>query len=100
MPVRPQAKLPRAQACWYAAMAAGGLVFGLLGDRRPLGGDVFAHPLMLFFILVMIALMAMRIVLARPVPEVVPERALLLGCLAGLAAFLAGNWIAAHILPG
>jgi hypothetical protein len=29
-----------------------------------------------------------------------PERPLLLGCFVGLAAFLAGNWIAAHVLGG
>jgi hypothetical protein len=33
------------------------------------------------------------------VPEIVPERALLFGCFAGLAGFLIGNWIAAHALP-
>ena len=33
-------------------MAAGGSVFGLLGDRRPFGNDVLAHPLVVFFALV------------------------------------------------
>lgn len=95
-----QAAIPRAQAIWYGAMVMGGLGFGLLGERRPLGNDIFAHPVMLFFITVMIGLLTTRIVLARPVPDVIPERALLLGCFGGLAAFLAGNWIAAHILGG
>lgn len=92
--------LPRALVYWYVAMALGGLGFGLLGERRPFGNDFFAHPLMLFFMLVMIGLLLTRAVLARPVPEVIPERPLLLGCFAGLAAFLAGNWIAAHVLGG
>jgi hypothetical protein len=95
-----QAKLPRAQIYWYAAMVTGGLAFGLIGERRPLGDDIFAHPLILFFMIAIAGLLITRAVLARPVPEVVPERVLLLGCFAGLAAFLASNWIAAHILGG
>lgn len=90
--------LPRAHLYWYGAMATGGIAFGLLGDRRPLGDDAFAHPASLFFITAMIGLLVTRAVLARPVPEVIPERQLLLGCFAGLAAFLAGNWIAAHVV--
>jgi hypothetical protein len=79
-------------------MIMGGLAFGLLGERRPLGQDVFAHPASLFFITAMAGLLVMRAVLARPVPEIIPERPLLLGCFAGLAAFLVGNWIAAHVI--
>jgi hypothetical protein len=37
--------------------------------------------------------------LARPVPEVIPDRALMLGCVLGLAAFLAGNFMATRLLP-
>ena len=92
--------LPRAQACWYGAMIIGGVGFGLVGERRPFGNDIFAHPLMLFFMTAMVGLLMVRAALARPVPEVIPERPLLLGCFAGLAAFLAGNWIAAHVVGG
>jgi hypothetical protein len=92
--------LPRAQICWFGAMVIGGFAFGLIGERRPLGDDIFAHPLILFFMTAMAGLLVTRAVLARPVPEVIPERPLLLGCFAGLAAFLAGNWIAAHVLGG
>lgn len=100
MPVRQRRQMPRALVYWYGAMAIGGLGFGLLGERRPFGNDFFVHPLMLFFFVVMAGLLVTRAVLARPVPEVIPERPLLLGCFAGLAAFLAGNWIAAHALGG
>ena len=96
----PRKPLPGAQICWYGAMVTGGLGFGLLGEHRPLGHDVFAHPLILFFITAIVGLLVMRAALARPVPEVIPERALLLGCCAGLAAFLAGNGIAVHVLGG
>jgi hypothetical protein len=47
-----------------------------------------------------IGLLVVRAVMARPVPEVIPEKVLMLGCFAGLAAFLAGNWIAAHVVGG
>jgi hypothetical protein len=90
--------MPRALSYWYGLMAVGGLAFGLIGERRPLGGDVLAHPAVLFFIAVGVGLLALRAVLSRPVPEVIPERALLFGCFIGLGGFLAGNWIAAHLL--
>jgi hypothetical protein len=90
----------RAQRCWYGLMAAGGLVFGLLGDKRPLGASVLAHPFVLFFAVVAAALLILRVVSGRPVPELIPERALIIGCFVGGAAFLAGNWIATHLPVG
>jgi hypothetical protein len=83
---------------WYGLMAAGGLGFGSFGDRRPFGETILFHPLVLFFILVGAALLALRIVLTRPVPEIISDRALMLGCVAGLAAFLAGNFLVTHVL--
>jgi hypothetical protein len=96
MPIGPAGG--RAQAWWYGLMAAGGLGFGLIGDRRPLGSDVLAHPLVMFFIVVAAGLIVLRIARARPVPELIPERALVVGCLLGGAVFLVGNWIATHIV--
>ena len=88
----------RARQLWYGLMGAGGLAFGSLGDRRPFGNDVLAHPLVMFFALVAAALLILRVALARPVPEVIAERDLLIGCVAGAAAFLAANWVAASVL--
>jgi hypothetical protein len=96
MPIRPAAS--RTQAWWYGLMAAGGLAFGLIGDRRPLGTDVLAHPFIMFFAVVAIGLIVLRIMRARPVPELIPERALAVGCLVGGAAFLIGNWVATHVV--
>jgi hypothetical protein len=92
--------MPRALTYWYGSMVLGGFAFGLIGDRRPFGEDVLAHPLVLFFVAGGIGLLVLRVALSRPVPEVLPERALLFGCFAGLGAFLAGNGIAVHILAG
>lgn len=89
---------PRLQLWWYGLMAAGGLAFGLIGDRRPFGRDVLAHPFVVFFVVAAAALLVLRIALARPVPELIPERALLTGCLFGGAADLISNWIAAHLV--
>lgn len=89
--------MPRALTYWYGLMTLGGFAFGLIGERRPLGGDVLAHPLVLFFIVVGLALLLLRAALSRPVPEVIPERALVFGCFAGLGSFLVGNWFAAHL---
>ena len=84
---------------WYGLMALAGLGFGLIADRRPFGEAIFVHPLVMFFILVGLALLALRVLLARPVPEVISDRALIVGCLLGLAAFLLGNFAAAKLLP-
>jgi hypothetical protein len=35
--------------------------------------------------------------LRRPVPEVIPERSLVIGCLLAAFAFLVGNWAAVHL---
>ncbi len=72
-PTRPAAS--RTQPCWYGLMAAGGLLFGLLGDKRPFGASVLAHPFVLFFAVVAAALLILRVARGRPVPELIPERA-------------------------
>jgi hypothetical protein len=96
MAIRPAAN--RAQLYWYGLMTAGGLLFGLLGDNRPFGTSVIAHPFVIFFAVVAATLLILRVMSGRPVPELIPERALVIGCFVGGAAFLAGNWIAAHIV--
>src|SRR5437867_1469760 len=89
---------PRVQRIWLGLMALGGLGFGLIAERRPFGGDVFAHPLVVFFIVAGVTLLGLRVALQRPVPEVISERSLLLGCFAGAVAFLLGNWFGVHVL--
>jgi hypothetical protein len=83
---------------WFGLMAISGFTAGMYGDKRPLGDDVLAHPLVLLFAAVGIGLLAVRLATKRPVPEILPERMLLAGCFVALAAFLAGNWFAAHLL--
>jgi hypothetical protein len=83
---------------WLGLMVFGGFIFGLIAERRPFGDDFFANPFVLFFIVVGVGLMLLRLIAARPVPELVPERALVLGCLAGAVSFLAGDWIGTHLL--
>ena len=92
--------MERARGLWYGLMAAGGLAFGLLGERRPFGQDLLAHPLVVYFALAAVGLLILRAALARPVPEVIPERTLLAGCLLGGGAFLAGNWVSVHLIGG
>lgn len=93
---RPGAGRPIAVRAWYGAVALGGFAFGLFADRRPFGNDVLLHPLIVFFILVGLGLLALRVALARPVPEVIADRSLMLGCALGLAMFLVGNFVAAN----
>src|SRR5262245_25846541 len=100
-PPPPPERAPASQRVltwWFGLMVIGGLGFGLLADRRPFGTDVLAHPLIVFFVAVGVGLIALRVVMTRPVPEIIPERMLVYGCFAGLAAFLIGNGVAAHLL--
>jgi hypothetical protein len=83
---------------WYGLMALGGLAFGALGNRRPLGSGILLHPLMLYIVLVCVCLIALRLLMSRPLPEVIPDRALVVGCVIGLVLFLTGNVIVVHVL--
>ena len=94
---RPAAGRPFAVRVWYALMPLGGFGFGLFAERRPFGDGILVHPLVLFFVVVGLGLLVLRMALARPVPEVISDRALMLGCVLGLAMFLAGNFVAAHV---
>lgn len=75
-----------------------GLGFGALADRWPYGDNLLVNPLVVFFVLVGLALIALRVLLARPVPEVISDRALIAGCGVGLAAVLVGNFLAVHLI--
>ena len=83
---------------WYAFVAIGGLAFGLSGERRPFGDDVLAHPFVIYFLLVGIGLVVLRIVRGKPVPQLLPERTLALGCAAGILCFLVGNFVAVRLV--
>jgi uncharacterized membrane protein YedE/YeeE len=92
--------MAKLRSAWYCLVMAGGLGFGLIGERQPFGNDTLAHPLVVYFAAVAVGLLILRVVLARPVPEAIPERVLVAGCLSGVAAFLVGNFISAHVVPG
>jgi len=79
-------------------MAVGGLGFGLIANKRPLGEGILVHPLMLFVTAAILGLLALRAIARRPVPEIISDRALMYGCCAGLAAFLIGNFVGAQVL--
>jgi hypothetical protein len=92
--------MAKLRGAWYGLVMIGGLGFGLIGERRPFGNDMLAHPLVVYFAVVALGLLILRLVLSRPVPEVIPERVLVAGCLSGAAAFLVGNFISAHMIAG
>lgn len=81
---------------WFFLMTVGGLGFGALANKRPFGDQLIVHPLLVFFLLVTLGLIAVRVLLHRPVPEVISDRALMAGCVIGLLAFLAGNFLGVY----
>jgi hypothetical protein len=82
---------------WYGLMGLAGFGFGLIAPRRPFGEDILAHPLIVFGAATGVALLVLRVVLRRPVPELIPDRALLFGIGGGVAMFLAGNFVAVYL---
>ena len=92
--------MAKLRSAWYGLVMAGGLAFGLIGERRQFGTDMLAHPLVVYFATVALGLLILRIVLARPVPEVIPERVLVARCLSGAVASLVGNFVSVHMMAG
>ena len=90
-----------AEGFWATGMARSasrGSASACWGERRPLGQSILAHPFNVYACVVAAGLLVIRVVRQRPVPDLIPERALGLGCAAGVALFLAGNFIAAHLV--
>jgi hypothetical protein len=82
---------------WFGLMSMCGLLFGSQSERRPFGTDVLAHPVVIFFMVVGAGLLVLRVALRRPVPDIISDRMLLIGCAIGLVAFFVGNWFASHL---
>ena len=85
---------------WRLAMIAGGFLFGLYADRRPFGDTLLANPIVVYCAIAGLGLLILRVALHRPVPEVIPERAIVIGFALGIAAFLIGNFVGVHLLAG
>ena len=96
-PTRDRSRSGRILTWWFGLMAAAGVAFGVYAEDRPFGDDILEHPLVVFFAGVAVALLIVRFVLRRPVPELIPDRLLVFGCFVGLAAFLIGNWLSVHL---
>ena len=82
---------------WFGLMSICGLLFGTQSERRPFGTDVLAHPVVIFFAVVGVGLLVLRAALRRPVPDIISDRMLYVGCAIGLLAFFIGNWFATHL---
>src|SRR3982074_113026 len=95
-PARSTSKQPpasgRVLTWWFGLMSAAGVAFGAFAEDRPFGDDVLAHPLVVFFVVVAAGLLGLRVALRRPVPEIISDRLLLIGCLVGPRPFPSPNW--------
>jgi hypothetical protein len=96
-PPKPSLNAQRILTIWFAVMATAGAAFGLSAKDTPFGDNVLLHPVVIMFVCVGAGLLVIRVVLRRPVTDVIPDRLLLAGCVVGLVAFLIGNWLAFHL---
>jgi predicted lipid-binding transport protein (Tim44 family) len=92
----PEAAL-RALSWWLGGMALGGMVFGMYGAQRPFGDGLIKHPLFIFSVLGVVALLILRFAGDRPL---VSDRALIAGVVVGAGAYLLGVWFGVALLPG
>jgi hypothetical protein len=90
---------PHILTWWFGMMAVGGVGFGFYAERRPFGNGVLAYPLVVFFACIAVILLTLRFLYARPVPEFISNRLLVIGVLIGLACFLIGNWFGVTLAP-
>jgi hypothetical protein len=97
-PPHPHLTSGRILTWWLGLMSVAGVLFGVFSQDRPFGNDILEHPLVVFFVVVGVGLLVLRVAWRRPVPDIIPDRLLVVGCFVGLAAFLIGNWLAVHLL--
>jgi hypothetical protein len=81
---------------WLGGMALGGMVFGMYAAQRPFGDGLIKHPLFIFSVLGVLALLILRFAGDRPL---VSDRALIAGVVVGAAAYLLGVWFGVALLP-
>jgi hypothetical protein len=91
----PEAAL-RALSWWLGGMALGGMVFGMYAAQRPFGDGLIKHPLFIFSVLGVLALLILRFAGDRPL---VSDRALIAGVVVGAGAYLLGVWFGVALLP-
>ncbi len=91
----PEAAL-RALSWWLGGMALGGMVFGMYAAQRPFGDGLIKHPLFIFSVLGVVALLILRFAGDRPL---VSDRALIAGVVVGAGAYLLGVWFGVALLP-
>ena len=91
----PEAAL-RALSWWLGGMALGGMVFGMYAAQRPFGDGLIRHPLFIFSVLGVVALLILRFAGDRPL---VSDRALIAGVVVGAGAYLLGVWFGVALLP-
>ncbi len=82
---------------WFGLTALGGLAFGLFAEERPFGTGVLSHPAIVLFAAIAAGLLVLRTAAAQPVQEIIPDRALVVGCFVAAAAFLLGNLAGVHL---
>jgi len=81
----------RIRLLWYGLMPLAGLGFGLLSKARPFGQGLLTHPVVVYLAATAVVLLAFRLLSPRPVAEIIPDRALMIGLVGGIGAFIAGN---------
>jgi hypothetical protein len=83
---------------WFGLMALGGVAFGLYADAHPFGNGVLAHPLTIFFALVIAGLLTLRFLHARPMLKLISAPALAIGAAIAIACFFLGNWFGVSLI--
>jgi hypothetical protein len=89
---------PHLLTWWFGLMATGGVGFGLYADERPFGSGVLAHPLVVFAALVLVGVMTLRFLHARPVLQLISARSVAAGAVIAIACFFLGKWFGGSLM--
>jgi hypothetical protein len=94
----PIAVSPHILTWWFAAMAIGGVGFGLVADKRPFGPGIVAYPLVVFFACVAAILLTLRFIYAKPLREVISIPSLVAGFVIAAVCFAIGDWFGVSLM--
>lgn len=81
---------------WPYLCAIIGFGFGLIGDARPFGRDILAHPAIVMGVVIGLILIAARLLLKRPIPEVMSDMVMKFGFAVAIFTYLAGTFLASR----
>ncbi len=88
---------PHLLTWWFGLMALGGIGLGVYADRRPFGGGLFGHPLIIFTAITAACLFSLSGLHQRPLTRLISLPNLIAGAVIAVLCFLLGRWFGPNL---